>query len=227
MEGKYIVIVDDSPDLQQVLGKYLRKEGFAVEGIPSGEDLFEFLKKEKPDLIILDRILPGMNGFEICKRIRDDERLALIPIVMLSGKGETVDRISGLNIGADDYITKPFDLNEMRARIEAILRRRGSEGKDRIMSIGDEISIDLQKCQVMVSDKRIDLTFAEFKILELLALRKGQVFSRKRILEYLWGDEKIVVERTVDFHIKNLREKLGEAGRHIKNVRGFGYQIEE
>ncbi|MFC1480224.1 response regulator transcription factor [Candidatus Omnitrophota bacterium] len=225
MKDRHIAVVDDDPEIVSLVSQYLKKEGLAVKGLSTGEKLFEFLKKEKPDLIILDRVLPGMNGFEICKKLKEKEKFSSIPVIMLSQKGEAVDKTSGLNVGADDYLGKPFDLDELKARIEAVLRRRGTEGEKKL-TVGDTISMDLQKCQVVVKKRKVELTFAEFKILELLASRRGQVFTRGRILEYLWGDEKIVVERTVDVHVRNLRKKLGKAGELIKNIRGFGYVLE-
>ncbi|MFH1552158.1 MAG: response regulator transcription factor [Candidatus Omnitrophota bacterium] len=227
VNNRHITVVDDDPGILDLVYTYLTKEGFAAKGLSSGEKFFEFLKTEKPDLVILDRVLPGMNGFEICKKLKETEKFSSIPVIMLSQKGEAVDKVSGLNVGADDYMGKPFDLEELKARIEALLRRRGTGGKDKKLTVGDTISMDLQKCQVVVKKRKVELTFAEFKILELLASRRGQVFTRGRILEYLWGDEKIVVERTVDVHVRNLRKKLGKAGKLIKNIRGFGYVLED
>ncbi len=227
MNNRHIAVVDDDPGIVSLISKYLRKEGFTVKGLSTGEALFKSLKTEKPDLVILDRVLPGMDGFEICKRLKETQGSSLIPVIMLSRKGEAVDKISGLNIGADDYLGKPFDLQELKARITAVLRRRGIGEKSRKITVGDAISIDPQKCRVTVGKKKIDLTFAEFKILELLALKRGHVFTRGRILEHLWGDEKIVVERTIDVHIRNLRKKLGKSGKLIENIRGFGYVLKE
>ncbi|NQT32419.1 MAG: response regulator transcription factor [Candidatus Omnitrophica bacterium] len=227
MNKKRIVMVDDESEILDAVCEYLSGEGFSARGILTGEELFDYLKKKTPDLIILDRCLPGINGFEICKKLKESERLSLIPVIMLSAKGEVVDKVGGLNIGADDYLTKPVELTELKARILAVLRRRGLEGVDKEINVSDDIVIDPRRCQVRVDKKKVELTFAELKILELLSSRKGQVFSRMRILEYLWGDEKIVVERTVDVHVRNLRKKLGRAGDIIKNIRSFGYTIEE
>jgi DNA-binding response OmpR family regulator len=226
MDKKHIVMVDDESEILDAVCEYLSGEGFSARGVLTGEELFDYLKKKTPDLIILDRNLPGINGFEICKKLKESERLSMIPVIMLSARGEVIDRVDGLNIGADDYLAKPVDLSELKARIQAVLRRRGVDSPEKEIVVNDTIVIDQTKCQVRVNKKKVDLTFAEFKILELLSSRKGQVFSRMRILEYLWGDEKIVVERTVDVHVRNLRKKLGKAGDIIKNIRSFGYTIE-
>lgn len=229
MKEKLIAIVDDDLDMIKVLSLNLRKEGFRVKGFSGSEDLFEFLnKEERPDLIILDLMLPEINGFEICKNLKNKEKFSSIPIIMLSARNMEIDKVSALDLGSDDYVTKPCSFDELRARIRAVLRRHdvGGDSEDKI-NIEGGIVIDRERYEVTVKGKKKDLTTTEFKILEYLASRIGQVFSRSRILEYLWGEEKIVVDRTIDVHIRHLREKLGEAGNIIKNVRGIGYKLEE
>lgn len=227
MDDKLIVVIDDDPGIVDTISEYFERPGFRVKGFSDTKGLFKFLDKEKPDLIILDLILPGINGFEICKSLKEKDRFSSIPIIMLSAKSEEPDKISGLDLGADDYMVKPFSLKELDARIKAVLRRQGPEAEDKRISVGDEVVIDLKRYQVTVGGKKIELTPAEFKILELLSSRKAQVFTRDRILDYLWGEEKIVIERTIDVHIRHLRAKLGKAGKFIKNVRGIGYKLEE
>jgi two-component system phosphate regulon response regulator PhoB/two-component system alkaline phosphatase synthesis response regulator PhoP len=171
-------------------------------------------------------MLPDTDGLEVCRQIRRSERLAAVPVIMLTARGDESDKVVGLELGADDYVTKPFSVKELVARIHAVLRRPGgSETGPRIV-VGPLV-IDLEKFEVAAGGERIDLTATEFKILRLLASRKGRVFSRDQILDHLWGNEKAVIDRTVDVHIRNLREKLGEAASLIKNIRGVGYKLEE
>lgn len=227
MNDKLIVVVDDDPDVAVMLDLNLGEQGYKFKSILNAKDLFEFLNKEMPDLILLDLMLPDMNGFEICKALKEKDRFSSIPVIIISGKDEERDKVSGLGIGADDYIVKPFSTNELEARIRAVLRRHGVEGEEKKIEVGGIIVIDLLRYEVTADGVKVDLTATEFRILECLSSRKGTVFTRDRILEYLWGGEKIVVDRTIDVHIKHLREKLGRAGELIKNIRGVGYKIEE
>ncbi|MDO8602823.1 MAG: response regulator transcription factor [Candidatus Omnitrophota bacterium] len=227
MDDKLIIIVDDDLDIAKSIGPSLKSEGFRVRGFSCAEDLFGFLDNEKPDLILLDVMLPGINGFEICKSLKNKEKFSSIPIIMLSGRDGESDRVFGLDAGSDDYIAKPFSINEIKARIRAVLRRHGAEGGEKKIYIGDMVVMDLQRHGVTVQDEKVKLTPVEFKILECLSSKKGHVFTRKRILEFLWGEEKIVIDRTIDVHIRHLRKKLGKAEKFIKNVRGIGYKLEE
>ena len=227
MNDRLIAVVDDDPDTVEITTLNLKEEGFRVKGFLDAEGLFKFLDKEKPDLIILDLMLPDMNGFEVCKRLKEKEKLSSIPIIMLTGKDWETDKVSGLDMGADDYVVKPCSFGELKARIRAVLRRHGIEDEEKKIDVGGMIVIDPQRYEVTVKGKAVELTHAEFKILEFLSLKKGRVFTRDRILQYLWGEEKLVLERTIDVHIRHLREKLGKAGKFIKNVRGAGYKIEE
>ena len=224
---KLLAIVDDDPGIVSTLMSYFDKHDYKTKGFSDAKELFTFLEEGRPDLIILDLMLPGMSGFEVCKKLKERDRTAGIPIIILSGKTEETDKVSGLDLGADDYVAKPFSLDELNARIKAVLRRRSPEaGEENAIKIGDLLTIDLQKYRVTSEGREVELTPTEFKILELLSSRKGQVFTRERILDYLWGEEKVVVERTIDVHIRHLREKLGKAGDIIKNVRGIGYKID-
>jgi two-component system phosphate regulon response regulator PhoB/two-component system alkaline phosphatase synthesis response regulator PhoP len=221
-----IAALDDEADILELLKVNLQKAGYRFEGFQEAEDLFRCLARERPSLILLDLMLPDTDGLEVCRQIRRSDSLAGIPVIMLTAKGDESDKIIGLELGADDYVTKPFSVKELIARIHAVLRRpSGGEAGPRV-AVGT-LAIDLEKFEVTVRGAKVELTATEFKILQLLASRKGRVFSRDQILDFLWGSEKAVIDRTVDVHIRNLREKLGEAASLIKNIRGVGYKLEE
>jgi DNA-binding response OmpR family regulator len=221
-----IAALDDEADILELLKVNLLKAGYGFEGFQEPEDLFRYLAGARPVLILLDLMLPGTDGLEICRQIRRSPDLAAVPIIMLTARGDEADKVVGLELGADDYVTKPFSVKELVARIHAVLRRPAAgEGGPRIV-IGP-LAIDLEKFEVAVGGSKVDLTATEFKILQLLASRPGRVFSRDRILDHLWGSEKAVIDRTVDVHIRNLREKLGPAAPLVKNIRGAGYKLEE
>ncbi|MHB8108673.1 MAG: response regulator [Syntrophorhabdaceae bacterium] len=228
MAGQLIAVVDDEPDILELVSINLKRSNFRVREFTEALPFYEFLSKQLPDLIILDLMLPDIDGLEICRYLRNQELLAAIPIIMLTARAEETDRIIGLELGADDYVTKPFSPRELIARVRAVLRRydRRNEETHRII-ISGIVTIDIDKREVCVNGKQIDLTPAEFKVLQLLASKKGRIQSRDQILGFLWGNEKYVIDRTVDVHIRHLREKLGEASHIIKNVRGAGYRIEE
>jgi len=222
-----IAALDDEADILELLKVSLHKAGYRFEGFQEAEDLFRYLEKESPSLILLDLMLPDTDGLEVCRQIRRSERLAAIPVIMLTARGDEADKVVGLELGADDYVTKPFSVKELVARIHAVLRRPGGAETGPRIVVGPLV-IDLEKFEVAAAGgERVDLTATEFKILQLLASRKGRVFSRDQILDHLWGNEKAVIDRTVDVHIRNLREKLGEAASLIKNIRGVGYKLEE
>lgn len=222
---KLIAVVDDEEDIAELVSVNLERSGYKPKVFHEAKPFMSFIRKTLPDLIILDLMLPDMNGIELCKTLKMEPRFAGIPVIMLTAKVQESDRIVGLEIGADDYVTKPFSPGELVARVKAVLRRIETSK----MSTGGKalISIDKDKHSVTVSGKAVDLTLTEFKILELLLSEKGKVFSRERILEYCWGNETVVMDRTVDVHMRNLREKLGAAGKIIKNIRGVGYKINE
>jgi two-component system phosphate regulon response regulator PhoB/two-component system alkaline phosphatase synthesis response regulator PhoP len=225
--NELIVIVDDEPDILSLVSLHLKKASFAVEEFENSRTLLSFLDKKTPDLIILDLMLPDADGFEICKHLKRHAGFSSIPIIMLTAKGEETDKVLGLELGADDYVTKPFSPKELVARVKAVLRRRMRKEESTRISIGKILEIDMQKYEAFVKGEKIDLTSTEFRILQLLASKEGWVYSRDRILDYLWGNDKIVLDRTVDVHIRNLRKKLGKAEKFIKNVRGVGYKLEE
>ena len=224
-----IAVVDDEQDILELVSLHLEKNHFRVREFSDGSSFIKYLSSEKPDLVVLDLMLPDADGFEICKYMKGKKLLSHIPIVMLTAKSQETDTIHGLELGADDYVRKPFSPNELIARVKTVLRRTESrpesEPSER-MSVGN-ITIDTGRHEVVVNGDKVELTLAEFRILQLLASEKGRVFSRNRILDHLWGNEKIVVDRTIDVHIRHLRSKMGSASKLIKNVHGVGYKLEE
>ena len=224
--NKLIFVVDDEPDILKLVSLHLKKANFEAIGLNNAKELFDLLENRVPSLIILDLMLPDADGFDVCKQLKRDDRFSTIPIIMLTAKGEETDKIVGLELGADDYVTKPFSPKELVARVKAVLRRFNQSQETKIIKIGDKLVIDPQKYQVYVDGKEIKLTSTEFRLLYFLCRRKGWVFTREQILDYLWGNEKMVLDRTVDVHVRNLRKKLGSAGNIIKNVRGIGYKVD-
>ncbi len=222
-----IFLLEDDREIQRMLKEYLEKNKFSLETFSNAESLYVFLRKEKPDLILLDLMLPDADGIEVCKYLKSKEEYENIPIIIISAKTEEMDRVIGLEIGADDYICKPFSLRELLARIKVILKRKEKKEEMQPLELPCGLKIDPEKFKVFYKNFEISLTNTEFKILYLLVSKKGIVFSREKILENLWGFEKEIYERTIDVHIKNLREKLKGAGKFIKNIRGVGYTFEE
>jgi len=222
-----IAIVEDEPDISELVSISLKKNGFNTRCFFNGKDFFAYLEKESPALLVLDLMLPDMNGIEICKKIRGHQLQSVLPIIMLTARSEETDRVLGLELGADDYVTKPFSPKELVSRVKAVLRRQLPSSFSNRIIIGKDLIIDLEKFEVTLSGQKIDLTISEFKILEILSSKKGWVFTRDKILDHLWGEEKAVIDRTVDVHIRHLREKLGKMSFLIKNVRGVGYKLEE
>jgi two-component system phosphate regulon response regulator PhoB/two-component system alkaline phosphatase synthesis response regulator PhoP len=224
-KGKKIFVVEDEKDILELIRMKLESAGFVTKGFKTALPMLNLLKIEHPDLIILDLMLPDLDGMEVCLRIKKDKTTSAIPIVMLTARTDLEDKIKGLEYGADDYVTKPFESRELIARIKAILRRSEWENGKNVLSITEDFIIDFNHYEVWIKGKRIDLTLTEFKILQLLTKRPGWVYNRSQILDYLWGNDKIVIERTIDVHIRNLREKLGDYAYLIRNIRGVGYQF--
>ena len=225
--SRLIAVVDDEPDILDLVSLHLSKAGFTVRTFPDAGRFQKSLASSLPDLVILDLMLPDADGLDVCKDLKKDSRTAHIPVMMLTARGEEIDRVLGLEIGADDYITKPFSPKELVARVKAVLRRQDNrEVRDRV-ELADGVVMDMNRYEVTVNGRKVDLTTTEFKILSILAERRGWVFSRDEILSRLWGDEKAVIDRTVDVHVTNLRKKLGKAGRIIENVRGVGYKLRD
>jgi DNA-binding response OmpR family regulator len=223
--NELITIVEDEDDIRSLVTAGLKKERFRVREYADGKGFLTSLRSEKPDLVILDLMLPDTDGFAICRGMRADRALASIPVIMLTARAEEADRILGLELGADDYVVKPFSPKELAARVKAVLRRASPDaGRSRI-ELAEGLVIDTDTLEASVHGERMELTQAEFRILHLLATRIGWVFSREKILDHLWGDEKNVTDRSVDVHVKHLRDKLGSAGKMIANVRGVGYKL--
>ncbi len=223
-----IAVVDDEPDILELIGLHLSRAGFAVKSFAAARPLLHYLSKQLPDLLVLDLMLPDGDGLEICKSLKKEARTQPLPILMLTAKGEKPDIVLGLEFGADDYMVKPFSPAELVARVKAILRRstKPGPGDDDLIRVGADLVIDQGRHTALVGDQGVALTSTEFSILLILSRNPGWVFTREKILDALWGDEKDVIDRTVDVHIKHLREKLGAAGAKIKNIRGVGYKIE-
>ncbi len=224
--NELIVLVDDEPDILELMSLHLKKAGFRPEGFPDSKSFFRFLEKQLPDLVILDLMLPDADGLEVCRLLKKDERLAAIPVIMVTAKSDETDKILGLELGADDYVTKPFSAKELAARVRAVLRRQHPSADCGTIEIGGLLTIDPLAYQARVGGDAVDLTSTEFRVLRLLGSKPGRVFTRDQILDYLWGHDKIVLDRTIDVHIRNLRDKLGPAARLVKNIRGVGYKVE-
>lgn len=222
-----ILVVDDDPDIRRLVQYNLEKEGYQAITAPDGEQALRLVASEMPQLVILDLMLPDMDGLEFCRKMKQDEPTSGIPIIMLTAKGEEVDRVVGFELGAEDYITKPFSPRELVLRVKAILKRAAPrEEPARKLSLGD-LSIDLDRHQVWLEGKEILLTHTEFKLLSTLVSRKGRVQTRDRLLADVWNYESDVDSRTVDTHIKRLRSKLGKWGEAIETVRSLGYRLRE
>ena len=226
---KRVLIIEDERDLAELLAFNLEKEGYATTCVLDGKLGLERAGADLPDLILLDLMLPGLLGTEVCKALRKDQRTAHIPIIMITAKGDEIDRVVGFEVGADDYIVKPFSMREVALRVKAVMRRFEHEAQipiPELFSIGD-IVIDKQRHTVMSAGLEIELTSTEFKLLLYLAEKKGCVQSREQLLQKVWGYNNTADTRTVDTHVTRLRGKLGAPGNIIKTVRGFGYKIEE
>lgn len=224
-KGKKIFIVEDERDILELIRMQLNSAGFTAKGFETALPMLNLLKIEHPDLIILDLMLPDIDGMEVCRHLKNDKATQKIPVLMLTARTDLEDKIKGLEYGAEDYITKPFETRELIARIKAIFRRSDWESNKNVLSITEDFIIDFNRYEVWIKGKHLDLTLTEFKILQLLTKRPGWVYNRSQILDYLWGNDKIVIERTIDVHIRNLREKLGDYAYLIKNIRGVGYQF--
>ena len=223
-----ILIVEDEKDIVKMLEYNLKKEGFKILSAPDGEEALDLAVRQHPDLVILDLMLPGMDGLEVCKNLKGDTKTASIPVIMLTAKSQESDKIVGLELGADDYMTKPFSPRELIARIKAVLRRVKEKDKlPEVFKIGD-LTIDLSKITVSVKDKPVELTAKEFELLRTLIKVKGRVLSRDYLLDNIWGfDHAMEIQtRTVDVHIRTLRKKLKSESKRIVTVKNYGYRFE-
>tara|TARA_B100000941_G_scaffold239165_1_gene182335 strand:- start:29 stop:715 length:687 start_codon:yes stop_codon:yes gene_type:complete len=220
-----IYIVEDEPDIRETLKYNFSNEGFEVFTAPDGEEALSNLKKVLPDVLILDLMLPGLSGLDVCKSIRADDDIRDMSIIMLTAKGEEIDRVIGFELGADDYVTKPFSVRELILRVKVLLKKqRESLVENKLVTFGP-IRIDLDAHELKINDKEIVLTALEFKLLQHLVKRKGRVQTREQLLGDVWGYSAEVTTRTVDTHIKRLREKLGNTSDYIQTIRGVGYRF--
>ncbi len=220
-----IYIVEDEPDIRETLKYNFSNEGFKVFTAPDGEKALSNIKKVLPDVLILDLMLPGVSGLDVCKSIRADDDIRDMSIIMLTAKGEEIDRVIGFELGADDYVTKPFSVRELILRVKVLLKKqRESLVANKLVTFGP-IRIDLDAHELKINDKEIVLTALEFKLLQHLVKRKGRVQTREQLLGDVWGYSAEVTTRTVDTHIKRLREKLGNTSNYIQTIRGVGYRF--
>ncbi len=231
-EGKdkeRVLVVDDEQDIRELIQYNLQKEGYSVVCVGTGEEAMEALQRRLPDVVVLDLMLPGVDGRDVCKRLKQDPRTSGIPVVMLTAKSEDADIVSGLELGADDYVTKPFSPKVLIARLRAVLRRAhendsDEEEENRISIHG--IVIDVSRHAVLMDGEEVSLSATEFAILQFLARNPGWVFSRNKIIDSVKGKDYPVTERSVDVQILGLRKKLGQKGHHIQTVRGVGYRLQ-
>ncbi|MEM1415267.1 MAG: response regulator transcription factor [Myxococcota bacterium] len=224
--GSRILVVEDESDLAELVAFNLKQAGHVVATAGTGATALAEIRRQRPDLVVLDVMLPDITGLEVCRRLRREESTSRLPVLMLTAKGEEVDRVVGFEVGADDYVVKPFSPRELLLRIEAILRRMGAQEDEgpQTITVG-ELVIDVPGHRCLVSDEEINLTALEFRLLLDLAKRRGRVQSRNALLERVWGYAPGIETRTVDTHVKRLREKLGTASAYIETVRGVGYRM--
>jgi len=223
-----VFIIEDEQDISELMRFNLALEGYLVETFASGEAGFRGLESRTPDLLILDIMLPGMSGLEICKRLKENPATKTVPVIMVTAKGEESDIVRGLEIGADDYVTKPFSPKVLLARVDAVLRRaqKQNEKQADIVRCGG-IEINVGRVEVSVEGRKVDLTQSEFRILQFLVQRPGWVYTRAQIVEAIRGENYAVTDRTIDFQMVGLRKKLGEHGHLIETVRGVGYRFKD
>lgn len=229
MPQEKILVVDDEEDILELIRFNLSRDGYDISCAKTGENALKALKSDPVDLIVLDLMLPGMDGFTVAKRVKGDPRIQHIPIVMLTAKGSETDVVTGLELGAEDYITKPFSPRILSARIQTVLRRKASDlsaQKKDCIERGD-LTVDIRKHELLVKDQKIDLTYTEFEVLTLLASRPGWAFSRAQIVDKVRGYNYCVTDRSVDVQIVGLRRKLGSCGHYIETVRGVGYRFKD
>jgi len=228
MPKEKILVVDDEEDILELVRHNLAREGYQVVCVATGEKAVEKARSEKPDLIVLDLMLPGIDGLQVARNLKDDDRTRQILIIMLTAKGEEADIVTGLELGADDYVTKPFSPRVLLARVRAVIRRhdKKNEDDDSIIQI-NEISIHPGRRSVTIDDEPVEMTYTEFQVLYYLAKRPGWVFTRSQIVDAVRGSDYPVTDRSVDVQIVGLRKKLGACGDYIETVRGVGYRFKE
>ncbi len=227
MANERILVVDDEEDVLELIRYNLNKNGYKIVTATSGEEAINEARGKTPDLIILDLMLPGIDGLEVCRKLKSDVKTERIPIIMLTAKGEETDIVTGLELGADDYVTKPFSPKVLTARIRRILHRTVSRDLERPPIKIRDLTINPDRREVLVKEKPVSLTFTEFNILYALAKRPGLVFTRYQIIDAVHGDDYLVTDRAVDVQIVSLRRKLGSCGGNIETVRGVGYRFKD
>jgi two-component system phosphate regulon response regulator PhoB len=228
MAKAHVLVVDDEEDILELVRYNLGKEGHRVTCVATGEEALEAAKDGSPDLIVLDLMLPGVDGLDVCKILKQDPRTAAIPVVMLTAKGEESDIVTGLELGADDYVTKPFSPRVLLARVKAVLRRKSAEAAEEpeVIRIHDLV-IHKGRHEVLLGGTPLDLTYTEFRLLYFLARRPGWVFTRSQIIDAVRGDNYPVTDRAVDVQVAGLRKKLGSGADYVETVRGVGYRFKE
>jgi two-component system alkaline phosphatase synthesis response regulator PhoP len=230
MSKPKILVVEDEADIIEIIAYNLSREGFRVLSSRNGEEALDLARSQEPDLVLLDLMLPGMDGLEVCRQLKDEPRGAELPIIMVTAKGEESDVVLGLGVGADDYIVKPFSPRELVARVKAVLRRGPLKEKpgppgERIEREG--LAIDANKFQVRVDGESVPITATEFRLLHYLARHPGRVFTRNQLLARVIGDEAVVIDRNIDVHVRSLRKKLGPYRELIETQRGVGYRFKD
>ncbi len=228
MTKKHIFIVEDEEDILELLRYHLSRDGYTVTTATDGEDALSAIPKIIPDLVLLDLMLPGVDGLDVCRKLKKDTQTATIPIVIVTAKGEESDVVTGLELGADDYVAKPFSMKVLIARVRTVLRRKGQPPADADATLRiRDLAIDPRRREVLVKGKPVELTFTEFGLLRFLAGRPGWVMTRDQIIDAVRGEDYAVTDRAVDVQIVGLRKKLGKCADYIETVRGVGYRFKE
>ena len=227
VQTKTILAVDDEADILELISFNLEKEGYQVRCAASGEEALDMAGTVDPELVLLDIMLPGMNGLEVCKRLKRQARTSDIPVIMLSARGEETDIVAGLELGADDYVTKPFSTRVLIARVRAAMRRMNGRGPENDLIEIDDLSICPSRFEVLVKGEPVELTYSEFKTLHTLAKQPGRVFTRYQIVDAVRGEDYAVTDRAVDVQMVSLRKKLKHCGKYIETIRGIGYRLKD
>ena len=229
MAKPLIIVVEDEPDIREIMLYNLRREGYEAEGFESGSEGLEAIRAKQPNLVILDLMLPGMDGLTVCQQVRAEAAIKATPIIIVSAKEEESDVVIGLGLGADDYVPKPFSPRELLARVKAVLRRsqQTDQGDQHERVVIGDLIIDLEKHNVTIDGQLVKLTATEFKLLYQLASHPGRAYTREQLLNRVVGDGVVVVDRNIDVHIRAVRKKIGNYADHIQTVRGVGYRFAE
>lgn len=229
MDKKSVVVVEDDQSINELIRYNLEREGFLAEGIANGLDAVHFIEQRLPSLVLLDLMLPGLDGFEVCRRLKANLKTQHIPVMMITARGSEVDIVRGLQLGAEDYVVKPFSPKVLLARVRAVLRRghTGTEVQTGTRRVIGDLVLDTDKHKLIVKGKLLDVTALEFSIVEFLSRSPGRVYTREQMLENVWKEGRFIVDRAVDVHVRNLRKKLGAFQDYIETVRGVGYRFKE